>query len=189
MPSQAGRRVVWHCWGAERAEIGARSPREGVVWLPTPCQASVTVDRTNQIQVGKDWTGHQEIECGEIERLLSSCYGIYLYLLYFSPICCHHQEGKSILPYYSTLSFYQIRPLINFFLVISNYPEHFIRQTIFAYKAMSSLCICIMYVIFKMQGIQPVHDVRTTLYGRWYDVKTLKRSPYNVVRTSCAVWV
>ena len=38
-------------------------------------------------------------------------------------------------------------------------------------------------------GTQPAHDVRTTLYGRCYDVKTLKRRPYNVVLTSCAGWV
>ena len=29
-------------------------------------------------------------------------------------------------------------------------------------------------------------DVVTTLYGRCYDVKTLKQRPYNVVLTSCA---
>ena len=32
------------------------------------------------------------------------------------------------------------------------------------------------------------HDVITTLYGRWYDIKTLKRRPYNVVMTSCVDW-
>ena len=33
---------------------------------------------------------------------------------------------------------------------------------------------------------QPTHDVRTTSYGRWNDVKTLKRRRYNVVLTSVA---
>ena len=31
---------------------------------------------------------------------------------------------------------------------------------------------------------QPAHDVRTTLYGRWNDVKTWKRRLNNVVLTS-----
>ena len=33
---------------------------------------------------------------------------------------------------------------------------------------------------------QPVHDVKTTFYGRCYDVKTLKQWRSNVVLTSCA---
>ena len=33
---------------------------------------------------------------------------------------------------------------------------------------------------------QQAHDVRTTLHGRCYDVKTLKWRRYNVVLTSCA---
>ena len=32
------------------------------------------------------------------------------------------------------------------------------------------------------------HDVRTTLNGRCYDVKMLKRRPYNVVLTSYVGW-
>ena len=32
---------------------------------------------------------------------------------------------------------------------------------------------------------QSVHDVITTLYGRWNDVKTLKRRRNNIVLTSC----
>ena len=32
-------------------------------------------------------------------------------------------------------------------------------------------------------------DVRTTLCGRCYDIKTLKQRPYNVVLTSCAGWL
>ena len=35
---------------------------------------------------------------------------------------------------------------------------------------------------------QLAHDVRTTLYGRWNDVKTLKRRRSNVVLTLCASW-
>ena len=31
-------------------------------------------------------------------------------------------------------------------------------------------------------------NARTTLYGRCYDVKTLKRRCYNVALTSCAGW-
>ena len=33
---------------------------------------------------------------------------------------------------------------------------------------------------------QNVSSQHTTLYGRCYDVKTLKRRPYNVVLASCA---
>ena len=33
------------------------------------------------------------------------------------------------------------------------------------------------------------HDVRTTLYGRCYDIKTFKRRLYNVVLTSCVGWM
>ena len=29
------------------------------------------------------------------------------------------------------------------------------------------------------------HDVRTTLHGRYYNIRTLQRRPYNVVLTSC----
>ena len=36
---------------------------------------------------------------------------------------------------------------------------------------------------------QPVHDVRTMLYGRCYDVKTFKRRPYNIILTSYVGWV
>ena len=36
---------------------------------------------------------------------------------------------------------------------------------------------------------QPTHDVKTTLYERCYNVKTIKRRPHNVVLTSCADWV
>ena len=47
-------------------------------------------------------------------------------------------------------------------------------------------------IIFGMKILlctfQPAHNVKTTLYGRWNDVKTLKRRPYNVVLTSCAGW-
>ena len=45
--------------------------------------------------------------------------------------------------------------------------------------------------IFKRKckfSTQLAYDVRTTLYGRWYDVKALKRHPYNVVLTSFAGW-
>ena len=34
----------------------------------------------------------------------------------------------------------------------------------------------------------PAGTQRTTLYGRWNDVKTLKRRLYNVVLTSCVGW-
>ena len=34
----------------------------------------------------------------------------------------------------------------------------------------------------------PAHDVRTTLYGRCCDIKTLKRCRYNVVLTLCVGW-
>ena len=37
----------------------------------------------------------------------------------------------------------------------------------------------------KNMGTKPAHDVRKTLYGRWNDVKTLKRRRNNVVLTSC----
>ena len=36
---------------------------------------------------------------------------------------------------------------------------------------------------------QPAHDVRTMLYGRCYNVGTLKQRHYNVVLTLCAGWV
>ena len=36
---------------------------------------------------------------------------------------------------------------------------------------------------------QPAHDVRTTFYRRYNDVKTLKQRRNNVVLTSCAGWV
>ena len=43
---------------------------------------------------------------------------------------------------------------------------------------------------YKVKHItQPEHDVRTALYGRCYDVKTLKQYLYNVVLTSCTIWV
>ena len=35
---------------------------------------------------------------------------------------------------------------------------------------------------------QQAHDVRTMLYGRCYNVGTLKRRHYNVVLTLCACW-
>ena len=35
---------------------------------------------------------------------------------------------------------------------------------------------------------KPVHDVRTTLYGHCYDVKTLKRRRNNIVLTPWACW-
>ena len=40
------------------------------------------------------------------------------------------------------------------------------------------------------QRSQLAHDVETTLYGRWNDIKTLKRRRNNIiVLTSCAGWV
>ena len=36
---------------------------------------------------------------------------------------------------------------------------------------------------------QTANDVRTTLYGRCYDVKTRKRLRYDAVLTSCTGWV
>ena len=44
----------------------------------------------------------------------------------------------------------------------------------------------------NVQGIaafQPAHVARTMLYERYYDVKTLKRRPYNVALTSCVGWL
>ena len=46
--------------------------------------------------------------------------------------------------------------------------------------------------IFPNRGVprdtpsQPAHNIEATLYGRWNDVKTLKRRRNNVVLTSCA---
>ena len=41
---------------------------------------------------------------------------------------------------------------------------------------------------FSLYPTQLAHDVRTTLYRRFYDIKTLKRHPNNVVLTSCTGW-
>ena len=43
-------------------------------------------------------------------------------------------------------------------------------------------------VEWEQSASQPAHDVRTTLYGRWNDVKTLKRRCNDVVLTSCISW-
>ena len=41
---------------------------------------------------------------------------------------------------------------------------------------------------YKVTQVQQVHDVKTTLYGRCNDVKTLKRRHNNVVLTPYAGW-
>ena len=38
-----------------------------------------------------------------------------------------------------------------------------------------------MTVLSRLKPFQQAYDVRRTLYGRCYDVKMLKRRPYNVV--------
>ena len=47
-----------------------------------------------------------------------------------------------------------------------------------------SSCLSVIRVIILSQ---PAHNVRTTLYGRWCDLKTLKWRPYDVFLTSCAM--
>ena len=48
---------------------------------------------------------------------------------------------------------------------------------------------CLSYTKKKHKNIQPSHDVGTTLYERWINVKTLNRRRSNVFVTSCDGWV